>query len=146
VQALFWPGMLALLGALAGHIYNLFLSLRAGRLVGGKGYATAAGGLALVMPLLVPAWLALFALGRGLFARWRGVRDVIPGNVLGTTVVPLVAWPLYGGRGALAAGLFALLTLPRHARQLRALLRADYGVYPGRAAREQKSVNGGETA
>jgi hypothetical protein len=61
-----------------------------------------------------------------------------------------VAWPLYGGRGALAAGVFALLTLPRHARQLRALLRAEHGVHPGRApgraAGQQKSVNGGDTA
>jgi acyl phosphate:glycerol-3-phosphate acyltransferase len=124
-QALFWPGAVALLGALAGHIYNAFLSLRAGRLAGGKGFATAAGGALLVGPWLVLAWAALFLVGVGLFAVWRGVRDVIPGNVLATALLPLVAWPLYGGRGALLVALFALLTLPRHATQLRALLRGE---------------------
>ena len=130
----FWPGALTLLGALTGHTYNAFLSRRAGRLVGGKGFATAAGGFLLLMPLLVVVWIGLFLVGVGGFAVWRGVRDVIPGNVLATALIPALAWPLYGGRGALVTALFAVLTLPKHARQLRDLLR------------RQKSMNGHEAA
>jgi acyl phosphate:glycerol-3-phosphate acyltransferase len=126
-RALFWPGAVAFLGSLTGHIYNAFLSLRAGRLVGGKGFATAFGGGLLVVPVLVLAWGVLFFVGVGLFAWWRGVRDVIPGNVFATALLPAVAWPLYGERGALIVALFALLTLPRHAAQLRALLQGEGG-------------------
>ena len=43
-------GAVALLSAVAGHNYNAVLSLRAGRLVGGKGLATGAGGFALLAP------------------------------------------------------------------------------------------------
>jgi glycerol-3-phosphate acyltransferase PlsY len=144
-RALFWPGAVAFLGALTGHIYNAFLSLRARRLVGGKGFATAAGGGGLVVPLLVLAWAALFFVGVGLFARWRGVRDVIPGNVFATALLPAVAWPLYGGRGGVLVALFALLTLPRHAAQLRALLLGEPAAQPGVEGR-QKSVNWGSAA
>ena len=155
----YWPGALALLGALAGHNYNLFLSLKAGRLAGGKGFATAAGGFGLLMPWVVVAWLALLYGGIRLFEWRRGIRDLIPGNVVATSLAPLVAGAVYGRPGALVTAAFALLTLPKHARQLRALLRAEHGVHPqagrrahalgqsparhARAARaEQKTVNG----
>lgn len=146
-RALFWPGTVALLGALTGHIYNAYVSLRAGRLAGGKGFATGAGGGLLVTPWLVPAWAGLFLIGVGLFAWRRGVRDVIPGNVFATVLLPFVAWPLYGGRGVLFVLLFALLSLPRHAAQLRTVLRARPGAAAAPAAApargQQESVNGG---
>lgn len=122
----FWPMSLALLGAIAGHNYNPWLSLKAGRLAGGKGLATAAGGFLLLMPLLVPVWGALFLLGRWAFDAWRGVRDTIPGNVAATALVPLAAWALYDSAALVVLVGLALLVLPKHAGQMRALLlRAD---------------------
>lgn len=122
----FWPMSLALLGAIAGHNYNPWLSLKTGRLAGGKGLATAAGGFLLLMPLLVPVWAMLFLLGRWAFAAWRGVRDTIPGNIAATTLIPLAAWMLYGSAGLVVLLGLALLVLPKHAGQMRTLLlRAD---------------------
>ena len=118
----FWPKSVALLGAIAGHNYNLWLSLSSGRLAGGKGLATAAGGFLLVMPWLVPVWGALFLLGRWAFAAWRGVRDAIPGNVVATALVPFAAGALYGVAGFVVILTFAALVLPKHAGQVRALL------------------------
>ncbi|MDX1419643.1 MAG: glycerol-3-phosphate acyltransferase [Rubricoccaceae bacterium] len=134
----FWCGAVPLLGAVAGHNYNPLLSVMAGRLVGGKGFAMAAGGFLLLTPWVVPSWLGLYAVGRRLFAWRRGLRDPIPGNVFATALIPVVAGALYGGPAALAVGAFALLTLPKHARQMQALLRAGSGDVRG----EQESVNG----
>jgi glycerol-3-phosphate acyltransferase PlsY len=120
----FWPMSLALLGAIAGHNFNPWLSLKAGRLAGGKGLATAAGGFLLLMPLLVPIWAALFFFGRRAFAAWRGVRDTIPGNVIATALVPLAAWVLYGTAALAVVLVLAGLVLPKHAGQMRMLLRA----------------------
>jgi glycerol-3-phosphate acyltransferase PlsY len=122
----FWPQSLALLGAIAGHNYNPWLSLGAGHLVGGKGLATAAGGFAVLTPLLLPVWGALFVLGRGAFGAWRGARDTIPGNVAATALVPFAAWAVYGTAAFAVVLGFALLVLPKHVGQMRALLkRAD---------------------
>jgi glycerol-3-phosphate acyltransferase PlsY len=124
-QAMFWIEAAALLAALAAHNYNPWLSLGSGRIVGGKGFATAAGGFLLLTPWLLLAWGVLFLVGRWAFARLRGPYDVIPGNVLATALVPVVAWPLYGGAAAVVTAAFALLTLPKHARQFHALLAAE---------------------
>ena len=118
----FWPMSVALLGAIAGHNYNPWLSLKVGRLAGGKGLATAAGGFLLLMPLLVPVWGALFLLGRWAFAAWRGVRDTIPGNVAATALIPLAAWVLYGSAALVVLLGLALLVLPKHVAQIRTLL------------------------
>ena len=118
----FGPASAALLGAVAGHNYNLFLSRAAGRLVGGKGLATALGGFLLILPGMVAVWVAGFAAGLFGFASWRGVRDAVPGNVLGTAVVPFVGWALYGAGAGLVLLVFALLVLPKHVAQVRALL------------------------
>lgn len=119
----FWPKSIALLGAIAAHNYNPWLSLSAGRLVGGKGLAAAAGGFLFVMPLLVPVWGILFLLGRWAFAARRGVRDSIPGNVAATALIPFAAWALYGLAGFAVLLVLAALVLPKHTEQLRALLR-----------------------
>ena len=118
---IFWPKSAALLGAVAGHNYNLWLSLSSGRLAGGKGLATAAGGFLLVTPLLVPVWGLLFLVGRWAFGAWRGVRDTIFGNVVATALVPFAAWVLYGTAGFVVVLAFAALVLPKHVGQVRAL-------------------------
>ncbi len=117
-----WAGCLGLIGAMAGHNYNLWLSLSAGKLSGGKGFATAAGGLLLLMPWLVPIWGVLMVLGTWGFQQWRGPRDVIPGGFLASVLLPLAAYGLYGPLAAFAVLILALLTIPKHIQQLRALL------------------------
>lgn len=114
---------LALLGAIAGHNYNPWLSLSAGRIVGGKGLATAAGGFLLLTPWLLLVWAAGFAVGVAGFAAWKGRKDVIPGNVVGTALVPFAAWGLYGPAAGLVILGFALLVLPKHVAQVRALFQ-----------------------
>jgi glycerol-3-phosphate acyltransferase PlsY len=125
----FWPESAALLGAIAGHNYNPWLSLGAGRLAGGKGLATAAGGLLLLMPLVVPVWGVLFVLGRWAVAP-RGVRDTVWGNVVATALVPFAAWAIYGTAGFAVILGVALLVLPKHAGQVRELLRSDARATP----------------
>jgi glycerol-3-phosphate acyltransferase PlsY len=117
----YWSKSAALLGAITGHNYNLWLSLSSGRLAGGKGLATAAGGFLLVTPLLVPVWAVLFLFGRWAIAALRGVRDTIFGNVVATALVPFAAWVLYGTAGFVVVLAFAALVLPKHVEQVRAL-------------------------
>lgn len=119
----FWHASLALLGAIAGHNYNPWLSFSAGRIVGGKGLATAAGGFLFLMPWTLAVWVAGFAVGVIGFAAWKGRRDVIAGNVVGTALVPLGAWGLYGPAAGLVVAGFALLVLPKHVAQVRALFQ-----------------------
>ena len=118
----FGPASAALLGAVAGHNYNLFLSVQAGRLVGGKGLATAAGGFALLLPAAVAAWVVGFAVGLAGFAAWKGVRSTIPGNVVGTVLAVPAGWWLYGPEAALVIAGLALLVLPKHVAQMWALV------------------------
>ena len=117
-----WGPSVALLAAIAGHNYNPWLSLKAGKLVGGKGLATAAGGFLLLTPWLLLVWIAGCAVGIAGFAMWKGTRDVLPGNVVGTVAVPFAAWALYGPAAALVVTGFALLVLPKHVAQVRTLL------------------------
>ena len=121
-EAPFWSAAGGLLGAVAGHNYNPLLSWGHSRLAGGKGLATACGGLLLLMPAILPVWIAAFGVGFLAFSRWRGVRSALPGNVLATLVSPLAAWWWYGLAGLFVVALLAFLILPRHRRQLHALL------------------------
>lgn len=123
--AAFGPTSAALLGAIAGHNYNVFLSVPLGRLVGGKGLATAAGGFLLVLPWMVAVWAVGFVVGLFGFARWKGVRSSIPGNVVGTMIVPIVGWWWYGAGPGFVLALFALLVLPKHVGQMQALVRSS---------------------
>ncbi len=113
---------LGLIGVVAGHNYNLWLSLSAGKLSGGKGLAAAAGGLLLTMPLLIPLWIVTHYIGRWLFAQWRGINDVIPGNVFATSLFPVFAWLLYGPQGAYIGLILAALVIPKHVHQMQELL------------------------
>lgn len=117
----FWAGSLGLIGAVAGHNYNLWLTLSAGTLSGGKGLASAAGGLLLLMPFVLPVWGAVMLLGSWGFHRWRGPRDVIPGSTLASLLLPLAAYWLYGPEAGLVVLILALLVLPKHVTQMRDL-------------------------
>lgn len=122
LEPLLWCPGLTLLGAIAGHNYNPWLSFRAGHLVGGKGLATAAGGFLILMPGMVAVWVIGFAAGFFGFTAWKRIKSSIPGNVAGTMLVPVVgAWTYGADFGLLLLG-FALLVLPKHVAQMRTLL------------------------
>lgn len=108
----------ALLGAVAGHNYNIWLSFSSGRLAGGKGLAAAGGGLLLYMGWLVPLWGLLYAAGLLLFEMWKGYREIIAGNVFALAVLPIPAYLIYDGPGLLTVLLLLLLILPKHVRQV----------------------------
>ncbi len=115
---------LGLIGVVAGHNYNIWLSLGAGKLSGGKGLAAAAGGLLFTMPFLIPLWVIAHYTGRWLFRLWRGINDVIPGNVIATSLFPVFAWLLYGPRAAYIGLILAALVLPKHVHQMQELFRS----------------------
>lgn len=111
----------AAVGAVAGHDYNPWLSLAQRRLVGGKGFAAAAGALLLGLPWLVALWFAvLVPVYLGLRRLW-GVVDEAPASAAATLALPALAAPLYGPPGVLTAAALALLIVPKHAADLRAL-------------------------
>ncbi len=108
-------------GAVAGHDYNPWLSFAQGRVVGGKGFATAAGVLGLTLPWLVAVWLGVVLLVYLPLRRLRGVRDEAPSTAAATLLLPLPAAALHGVPALLAVSALALLILPKHLRDLREL-------------------------
>lgn len=115
---------IALLGVVTGHNYNIWLSASSGRLAGGKGLASAAGGLLLFMAWLVPLWILLYAAGLLLFEMWKGYREIIAGNVFALFLMPLPAYLIYDTQGLFTILLLLLLILPKHIEQVRQLLNA----------------------
>ena len=113
---------LGLIGAVAGHNYNLWLSLKKGKLAGGKGLATVAGGLFLINPIIVAIWFIFFLIGLYLFSLWGGKKDSIPGNVLGTIAAPVAGYSLYSIFVGSMLGVLALIILPKHIRQIKELI------------------------
>ena len=109
-------------GAVAGHDYNPWLSWVRGRLTGGKGFATAAGGLGATLPMLVACWVGV-TLGTWLVLRaTRGLRDESPSTALATLLLPPAGLWLYGTPGAITGAALALLVLPKHVAEVRAVL------------------------
>jgi len=74
----------ATVGVVAGHDYNPWLSIPRRRLVGGKGFAAAAGALLVVRPWLVPCWLVAGLCAWALLLWLRGIRDEAPASALAT--------------------------------------------------------------
>jgi glycerol-3-phosphate acyltransferase PlsY len=117
----------AMVGAVAGHDYNPWLSLARGRVTGGKGFATAGGALAPTLPWLIAAWLLLSLLAWAAFRAARGITDEAPATATATLLLPLVAFLVHGLPWALACLALALLILPKHVREVRALLGVKHG-------------------
>ena len=107
------------IGAIAGHNYNPWLSLAAGRLVGGKGFAAAAGAMLAFLPWLVPVWLGLGLLAWLFFRAWRGITDEAPATACAMLGVIPIAGLIYGAQATIIAGCMAALVLPRLAREMR---------------------------
>lgn len=117
-----WYEWIAVFGAIMGHNFNLWLSISSKKLAGGKGLATACGGLALTWPLTILVWGVLFAVGFFLFKMWRGTSNIIPGNVLATALLPVPAFLMEGTVALIGIAAFALAIIPKHIGQLRELL------------------------
>jgi glycerol-3-phosphate acyltransferase PlsY len=109
-------GLIGVIAAVLGHSFSVFTKFK-----GGKGVATAAGGLVVLMPLacLVGAavWVLTFAT----------TRYVSLGSVLAAVAVPATSWyrwwhgdhPLAFGMVATALGLFVIV---RHRGNIKRLL------------------------
>jgi len=105
-------GLIGVIGAVLGHSFSMFTKFK-----GGKGVATAAGGLVVLMPVscLIGAlvWLATFAL----------TRYVSLGSVLAAVAVPTASWlrgnPLPFNLVATAVGIFVIV---RHRENIMRLL------------------------
>jgi len=105
-------GLIGVIAAVLGHSFSVFTKFK-----GGKGVATAAGGLVVLMPVscLIGAlvWLATFAL----------TRYVSLGSVLAAVAVPVASWlrgnPLPFNLVATALGLFVIV---RHRENIRRLI------------------------
>ncbi len=114
---------LALIGAVAGHNYNLWLSMRKGSLAGGKGLATVAGGLFVIHPISVGIWFVFFGIGLYLFSIWSGIKDTIPGNVAGTIAAPAAGFAFFTPFLGSMLSVLALLILPKHINQMQELIK-----------------------
>jgi acyl phosphate:glycerol-3-phosphate acyltransferase len=105
-------GLVGVIAAVLGHSFSIFTKFK-----GGKGVATAAGGLVFLMPLpcLIGAlvWLLTFAT----------TRYVSLGSILAAVAVPAASWlrgnPLPFNLVATALGLFVII---RHRENLKRLL------------------------
>ena len=105
-------GLTGLVAAVFGHSFSCFT-----RFKGGKGVATASGGLLVLMPL--PGLIAILVWTITFFAS----RYVSLASLLGTLAVPVAAWSL-GLPLALkiVAAALALLVVVRHYANIRRLL------------------------
>jgi glycerol-3-phosphate acyltransferase PlsY len=74
---------LALLGALAGHNYSIWLGFK-----GGRGLATAAGGMLLLGGSYAAVWCVAWFIAKNLR------RDILTSNLVGILVTPPVLWIL----------------------------------------------------
>lgn len=119
------------LGVVAGHNYNPWLSLAQRKLVGGKGFAAAAGAMLTFCAWLVPAWLGTTIVSWFVFKRTHGITDEAPASAVAT--LSMLPWglALYGMPGlGLGVGM-SLLCVPKIVPELIVLFRADRDTEPG---------------
>ncbi len=112
----------ALVGVVAGHNVNPWLSLARRRVTGGKGFAALAGGLLMFRVGLVPIWLATAGVAWSFFRVTRGVRDEAPATAVATLSFIPGALLLYDAPTVWAAVGLCLFILPKHVREVRTLL------------------------
>jgi acyl-phosphate glycerol 3-phosphate acyltransferase len=111
-----------IVGVVAGHNYNAWLSIPRRRLAGGKGFAAAAGALALSWPLLIAVWVGAGLLAWAAFKLARGIDDEAPASLVATLALVPGAALLEGARGAVVMAAVAVLVVPKLVREVRDLL------------------------
>lgn len=104
------------ISAVLGHSFSPYI-----RFKGGKGVATAAGAVAVVMPYAFPILLLTFA------AIVAGTKMVSLGSVSIAVEFPVLAWLLYGDRPALVvfSVVAALLVIGRHRTNIVRIWRGE---------------------
>jgi acyl phosphate:glycerol-3-phosphate acyltransferase len=132
--------ILAGVAAMIGHMYSPYFKLR-----GGKGVATAAGAIAVLMPWVLPVLVAVFA------ATIAIGRIVSVASIVAALSFPLATWLLYGQRPVLLV--FALAAVPlivwAHRSNIGRLMRGEEPrITMGRAKRPRSGPgpDGGEAA
>jgi glycerol-3-phosphate acyltransferase PlsY len=108
-----WPYCLtALVAAVLGHSFSIFTKFK-----GGKGVATAAGGVLVLVPVACLAGGAVWVI------TFYATRYVSLGSILAAVAVPLVSWlqgnPIYLNLVVTALGLFVVI---RHRENIKRLL------------------------
>jgi len=114
----------ALVGVVAGHNVNPWLSLARRQVTGGKGFAALAGGLLMFRPWLIPVWFAVGIVTWIVLRLRRGIRDEAPATAVATLSFVPAAFVFYDGPTVWAAVGLCLLILPKHVREVRTLLFA----------------------
>lgn len=109
----------ALVGVVVGHNFNVWLSLKSRKLQGGKGLASALGGLLVSMPLTLPAWIIFFLLGFFLYKMIVGSTKIAPGSTLGTLASPFAAYYYYGTAAFVIVTLMGAVILYKHADDIK---------------------------
>ncbi len=105
-------GYVGLAGALLGHSFSCFT-----RFKGGKGVATAAGGLVVLMPLVAASSLAVWA------AVFAASRYVSLASIIAAASLPALAYVFRQGRLAMAvSGVIAAFVIVRHRANIGRLL------------------------
>jgi glycerol-3-phosphate acyltransferase PlsY len=110
--------------AVAGHSLNPWLSLRRGRVSGGKGFATAAGALLVLAPWLVGLWVAVLVVAYALLRATWGQRDEAPASLLATWSLPVAAFLDHAPLAAWATVAMALMMSTRLVPEVLGLLRS----------------------
>jgi glycerol-3-phosphate acyltransferase PlsY len=111
-----WVQIAALICAVLGHSYSPYIRFR-----GGKGVATAAGGLLFVTPLAWPILLVTFV---AVIAIWRMVSL---GSIAVAAIFPALVLLLYGDRPAIIVMAFAAATIVlwRHRTNMGRIIRGE---------------------
>lgn len=107
----FYVGLVALVAAVLGHSFSVFLRFR-----GGKGIATSMGGLSILMPWALSVgvilWLVIFF----------STRYVSLASIVFGISIPITECFLDDTRGAIFGGMLALFILFTHRRNISRLL------------------------
>ena len=122
--------LVAGVGTVAGHDYNPWLSIARGRVVGGKGFATAAGFLLVTVPWCVVFWFGVLLPTYAILRKAIGMRDEAPSSFLATLLLPVPTALTYGTAAALATCAVAALVLPKHVHDLKTLFPPERGGAP----------------
>lgn len=121
----FAPLAAAGLGAVAGHNYNPWLSIARRKLVGGKGFAAAAGVLLVLCPWLVPAWLGTTLVFWFVFKQTHGITDEAPASAVATLSMMPWGYGLYGVPVFWLGVGMTILCIPKIIPELITLFGAD---------------------